>query len=265
VLLRWLTEHRRKHLLEQPFPDPWRAYLEVNVAAYSLLDAAEQQRLRDLAQVFIAEKHWEGCGGLVLDDEMKVTIAGSACLMILGRDHDLFAKVVSILVYPSGVYMRQPLPLHRVLTAPISADTPVWGLSMRGGPVVLAWDSVQKGARDPHDGRNLVFHELAHKIDETDGVSDGTPLFESPAERHRWAAAFTEAFAAHKARAERGEPSLLRDYAITNEAEYFAVATEVYFEQPNEMRDALPDVYAAMLAFYRVDFATRTGGPPFRS
>jgi hypothetical protein len=262
--MRWLTEHRRRHLLAQPFPDPWRAFLEVNVAAYALLDGPEQQRLRDLAQVFVAEKHWEGCGGLELSDEIRVTIAGSACLMILGRDHDLFAKVVSILVYPSGVYAQTPLGRWQP-TTPVSDEQAVWGLSMRGGPVILAWDAVQNGARDPRDGRNLVFHELAHKIDETDGVNDGTPLFETPAERLRWAAAFSAAFAAHKARVERGEASLLRDYAVKNEAEYFAVATEVFFEQPDEMRAALPEVFATMRDFYRVDFATRTAGPPFRS
>ena len=99
MVWRWLTERRRAHLLERPFPDEWREILERDVKAYALLAPDEQQHLRDLAQVFIAEKHWEGCGGLELDDRIRVTVAGSACLLILGRDHDLLAEVESILVY----------------------------------------------------------------------------------------------------------------------------------------------------------------------
>src|SRR5690242_4564757 len=98
----WLTERRRKRLLETPFPAAWIEILERNVAAYKLLDEPEQKHLRDLVQVFIAEKHWEGCGGLELDDEITVTIAGTGCQLLLGRSHDLFAEVESILVYPSA-------------------------------------------------------------------------------------------------------------------------------------------------------------------
>src|SRR5262249_49379135 len=103
----WLTERRRRHLLEKPFPEPWRGYLQQTVAAYRLLTTEQKQRLRDLAQVFVAEKHWEGGNGFTVTDEMRVTIAGTACLMILGRDHALFAAVVSIVIYPSAVVSRR--------------------------------------------------------------------------------------------------------------------------------------------------------------
>src|SRR5689334_1096295 len=107
-MFRWLTERRRRRLLETPFPDAWNGILERNVAAYKLLHDDEKQRLRDLVQVFIAEKHWEGAGGLELTDEIKVTIAGTGCQLLLGRDHDLFAAVDSIVVYPSTVFLPEP-------------------------------------------------------------------------------------------------------------------------------------------------------------
>jgi hypothetical protein len=251
-MFHWLTERRRQHLLEQPFPDAWRAYLEVNVPAYGHLDAAHQQRLRDLVAVFVAEKHWEGAGDFEMTDEVRVTIAGSACLMILGRDHDLFADVSSIVVYPDAVIAKRPQWATYSSTRPVADNLPVYGLALPGGAVVLTWDAIAKGARDPHDGRNLVIHELAHKIDFLDGSADGTPPLDR-AGRRAWAAAFTPAFNAHVARAERGEKSLIRDYATTNEAEYFACATEVFFEKPKQLREELPDVYAQLAAFFGLD------------
>lgn len=248
----WLTERRRKHLLETPFPPAWGDILTRNVAAYAGLADAERGRLRDLAQVFVAEKHWEGAGGLALDDEIRVTVAGTACLMLLGRGLDLFDRVVSIVVYPSAFVVpgRDTFYAER---QPRHSDVVV-GLANQIGTVVLAWDSSLGGARDARDGRNTVIHEFAHQIDLLDGHADGTPPLELPA-RRAWHDAFEHAFLAHKARAARGEPSPLRDYAITNEAEYFAVASEVFFEEPRKLRAELPEVYACMREFFGLDLA----------
>jgi Mlc titration factor MtfA (ptsG expression regulator) len=254
----WLTDRRRKRILATKFPQAWTHTLERNVAAYALLDATEQKRLRDLVQVFIAEKNWEGCGGLELDDEMRVTIAGTGCLMLLGRDHDLFKEVESILVYPSTVIATD---MGRSTFDPggrvVDEGKAVLGLAVHGGAVVLAWDTALQGARDARDGRNVVIHELAHKIDFIDGSADGTPEFETHAERKAWAASMAPAFLAQKQRAERGKKSLLDDYAITNEAEYFAVASEVFFEKPTSLAKQLPAVYKSLADFYKLDLAAR--------
>jgi Mlc titration factor MtfA (ptsG expression regulator) len=209
--------------------------------------------------VFVGEKHWEGCGGLELTDEMRVTIAGMACVMILGRDHDLFDGVDSILVYPTTVVRADP-PLY-VYERPgrvISTAQALLGEAHHRGPVVLAWDAVLEGTRDPHDGRNVVIHELAHKIDFLDGAGDGAPPLPDGAAARAWAAAMQAAYDAQRERAERGEPSLLRDYAITDPAEYFAVATEVFFERPHDLARELPDVYAQLAGFFRLDLAARS-------
>jgi Mlc titration factor MtfA (ptsG expression regulator) len=254
MIFRWLTERRRTRLLETPFPEDWREHLTRNVKAYALLDEEEQQRLRDLVQVFIAEKHWEGCGGLELDDEMRVTIAGSACLMILARDHDLMNEVESILVYPSGVLLpEQASGMFDGRARIVGGPTEVLGLAHHGGPVVLAWDSVLQGARNDRDGRNLVIHEMAHKIDFIDGDIDGTPPLETAAERRTWAEVCSEAYLARKS----GEETFLRAYAGTNEAEFFAVASEVFFEKPKQLRRELPELYEVLLGFYKLDLAAR--------
>lgn len=254
MIFRWLTERRRAHLLETPFPDAWRAILERNVKAYRMLDAEQQHRLRDLTQVFIAEKHWEGCGGLELDDEMRVTIAGSACLLILGRDHDLMRGVESILVYPSTVLLPdQPLGSFEGRPRIIGAPQEVLGVAHRGGPVVLAWDQVLAGARDDDDGQNVVIHEMAHKIDFLDGAADGTPPLDTAEERREWARICTEVFQAVR----EHKKTLLRGYAGTNEAEFFAVASEVFFEKPHQLQRDLPELYGILRAFYNLDLAAR--------
>ncbi len=255
-MFRWLTERRRARLLEMPFPGEWIAILERHVKAYALLEEPQQQRLRDLVQVFIAEKHWEGCGGLELTDTMRVTIAGSACLMILGRDHDLLREVEAILVYPSTVMLPQRRPGF-FDGRPVVDDGPtaVHGVAHGAGPVVLAWDAVLSGATNARDGRNLVIHEMAHKIDFLDGEADGAPPIDSAAARREWARVCSEAYAAHVA----GDEHVLRDYGTTNEAEFFAVASETFFEQPSRLARELPALYRVLRDFYGLDLAARAG------
>jgi Mlc titration factor MtfA (ptsG expression regulator) len=254
MIFRWLTERRRARLLESPFPPEWTEILERNVVAYALLDPEQQQHLRDLVHVFIAEKNWEGCGGLELTDEMRVTIAGSACLLILGRDHDLLREVESILVYPSSVMLPgQPQGFFDGRPVVQDGPTPVLGVAHGGGPVVLAWDSVRVGAHNAKDGRNLVIHEVAHKIDFLDGEADGTPPLDSSAARREWARVCSEAYLAHV----KGDEHVLRDYATTNEAEFFAVASEVFFERPKQLARELPELYAVLRGFYNLDLAAR--------
>ncbi|MFO0628884.1 MAG: M90 family metallopeptidase [Polyangiales bacterium] len=176
MLFNWLERRRRRTLLETPFPAAWEAIARRNVAHWALLDDGERSRLRDLMQVFIAEKHWEGCGGLEMTDEVRVTVAAEACLLLLGREHDLFDDVGSILVYPSTVFAaeRRAGVFERGALV-VDAPEALLGEAHKGGPVILAWDAVRRGARDPDDGRSVVIHEFAHKIDMVDGGVDGTP------------------------------------------------------------------------------------------
>lgn len=254
MIFHWLTERRRAHLLETEFPAAWTDILAENVHAYALLDAEEQQHLRNLVQVFIAEKTWEGCNGLELDDEMRVTIAGCSCLLMLGRDHDLMKEVESILVYPSTVVLPdQQAGFFDGRPRVMSEGREVLGVAHRGGPVVLAWDSVLQGAKNAADGNNVVIHEMAHKIDFLDGAADGTPPLPTVEERREWARICSEVYLAVKS----GEEHFLRAYAGTNEAEFFAVASEVFFEKPKRLHAEIPELYGLLRGFYNLDLAAR--------
>jgi Mlc titration factor MtfA (ptsG expression regulator) len=258
-MFEWWRERRRDKLLEQPFPATQVEVLERNVKHYQLLSAEEQKRLRDLVQVFVAEKSWEGCGGLTLTDEMKYTIAAQACLLVLALPHRLYENVESILVYPStvlrpaeplGVFVR---PRNPIEGGPIA----LFGEAHHGGPVVLAWDRVLRDGKHPHDGHNLVYHEFAHKLDMLDGEADGTPLLASREERERWHDVCERAFLALRARIERGKQSVIDEYGATDEAEFFAVVTEHFFDQPHELQASEPDLYELLREFYRQDPVAR--------
>ncbi|HLL22212.1 MAG TPA: M90 family metallopeptidase [Kofleriaceae bacterium] len=249
-----MTERRRKRLVDEPFPSTWDAILDEDVALVRRLDDEARQRLRDLVQVFVAEKHWEGCGGLELTEQIQVVVAAQACILLLGREHALYEDVESILIYPSAV-VAPPRdhsffdPGGGVVTEGGSA---LLGEAHLGGPVILAWDDVLQGARG--EGRkNVVFHELAHKIDMADGTIDGTPPLESAAGRRTWREVCSEVFVELVAKVEDGKRTFLGDYAATNEAEFFAVATEAFFMQPAKLEAAHAELFGVLLDFYRFD------------
>lgn len=259
MMFDWWRERKREQILAQPFPEEQRAVLRRNVGHYARLHADEQQRLRDLVQVFVAEKHWEGCGGLSLNDEMKFTIAAQACMLILELPHRLYENVESIFVYPSavlrpeqeqGVFVRSP---GLVASGPIA----LLGEAHVRGPVVLAWDRVLRDGRAARDGHNLVYHEFAHKLDMVDGSPDGTPPLVSREQRERWREVCERAFLELRRRTQRGERTFIDDYGSTNEAEFFAVVTEHFFDQPRALQKAQPELYDVLSAFYRQDPASR--------
>jgi hypothetical protein len=254
VLFSWLTRRRRAKLLATPFPAEWLGYLERNVPLYARLSERERAKLRDDLRVLVAEKHWEGCGGLVMTDEVKVTIAAHAALLLLGIRHDYFARVMSILVYPTG--FRSPEGWTRpdgVVDLTVGALGQAW----YDGPIVLAWDEVVAGAVDPTDGRNVVLHEFAHQLDYLDGLADGTPPLRHKGDYRKWQEVMTREFERLKAESESSTPKVLDSYGATNHAEFFAVATEAFFEKSREMYTRHPELYAVLSEYYGQDPATR--------
>jgi hypothetical protein len=258
-MFEWWHERRRDRILEQPFPDAHREVIERNVKHYAWLDPSLQQHLRDLVQVFIAEKNWEGCGGLELTDEMKVTIAAQACLLVLALPHRLYKGVDSILVYPSTVL--RPAAREGIFTrsSNVVASGPIalLGEAHVRGPVILAWDRVLRDGKQPRDGHNVVYHEVAHKLDMLDGDAAGTRPLATHEEVARWQLVCERVFLELRARAERGQRTFIDEYGATNEAELFAVATEHFFEQPRALKRAEPELYDVLGAFYRQDPAER--------
>jgi len=250
----WLTERRRARLLEQPFPPAWNGYIDENVALAHRLDDEQHQRLRELVQVFVAEKHWEGCGGLEMTEEIQVTVAAQACFLLLGREHALYEDVESILVYPTTMVAppRERGFFESGGQVVDEAGQAILGQAHLGGPIILAWDDVLAGGRGKGK-RNVVFHEFAHKIDMVDGTIDGTPPLDDRADRRTWRDVCSEVFLELRDRVDDGKRTFLDEYGATNEAEFFAVATEAYFMQPAKLEAAHAELFAVLLDFYRFD------------
>jgi Mlc titration factor MtfA (ptsG expression regulator) len=255
MIFPWLRSRRRRRILSQPFPAEWLHYLEENVVHYRFLSEGEKKKLRDDLRIVIAEKNWEGCGGLVMSDEIKVTIAAMACLLVIGMEHNYFDRVQSILVYPSA-YVAPDVP-ERGSGIVDEVGQVRLGEAWYRGPVVLAWDDVRAAGRIPHRGRNVVFHEFAHQLDMLDGVIDGTPPLEREEDVRRWHDVMTAEYDRLIRKAERGQTTLLDTYGATNEAEFFAVATECFFQRPTELAERHPRLYELLRDYFRQDPAKR--------
>lgn len=254
----WLRRRRRERILAEPFPEGWREILARNLGCFADLDDDEQAHLCQLVQVFVAEKHWEGLGGLEMTDEIKVTVAGQACVLILDLHHDLYRQVESILVYPSTVVAPPPpASFGAVLTAPPRAAMPILGQAFTRGPLILAWDAVRRGGADARDGHNVVFHEFAHKLDMLSGAADGVPPLADHETYARWVEVFQRHWDELHAQQERGRKTFLDAYAGESPAEFFAVATEQFFEQGATMKRKHPELYEVLKEFYRQDPASR--------
>jgi len=258
-MFHWIRDHHRTEVLKRSFPLEWEAIMRANVVHYEVLDDAERERLRETMKVFIDEKQWEGCGGLDLTDEIRVTIAAQACLLLLGLPHDYYRNVESILVYPStvGVPERQP-GVFEIITGPVQASVPILGQAFAQGPVILVWDAVLHGARHPEQGHNVVYHEFAHKLDMLDGTADGTPPLFDHDQLAEWVTVCSSEFLRLRHLTEKGNKTFLDAYGATNEAEFFAVATEEFFDRPRALHKHAPDLYRVLSSYYRQDPVERS-------
>jgi Mlc titration factor MtfA (ptsG expression regulator) len=220
------------------------------------LDAAERAHLGELIDRLLADKGWEAARGSTLTDENCTVIAGQAALVVLGLDLDVYRDVRAIIVHSTTVVSRAPRPGP---VAGVLTEEPIDLLGeahQQRGPVVLAWDAVLEDARHPGTGRNVVIHEFAHKLDMLDGLIDGTPPVRGREAYARWVAVCTAEYQQLRA---GGRDPLLRDYAAQDPGEFFAVAAEVFFDQPELMRDLKPDLYGVFVDYFRQDPAARRG------
>jgi len=272
---RWRS-WRRQAWARRPFPAAWRTILRRRVPLYRQLPADLQQQLRRRILVFLAEKPFLGCAGLEITDEMRVTIAAQACLLRLNGGEAMFPELRQILVYP-GAFL-----VDRVHAAPggVLRDERrvLAGESWSQGQVILSWQDVLDGARVVDDGHNVVLHEFAHQLDQETGSANGAPRLGSRAAHARWAQVMGSEFAALQARIRArevarsraqaewswfgtssdgpaaAEPAdLISDYGATNEAEFFAVVTEVFFEQAPALAGRHPALFELMRDYYQVD------------
>ena len=245
---------RRKRLSQKAFPEPWLKIIEKKVPFYKNLSDEDKRELQRHILIFMSEKHFESCNGLKITDQIKVTIAAQACILLLHRKTDYYPGLSSILVYPKAyvAHMTEHLPCG-VVTEGLDVRL---GESWHRGSVVLSWDDVKCGAADIHDGHNVVFHEFAHQLEDSGARGDSTPAFRNRSSYIAWARVLQKDFEKLRQDTVRHRRTFLNEYGATNPAEFFAVATEYFFEKPKELRRFHPELYQELKFFYQQDPAT---------
>ncbi len=247
----WFRERRRAQLRRREVPVAWREIVERNLPLYARLTEDDRQELFEHIQVFLDEKRFEGAGGLELNDEIRVTIAAHACVLLLHRATDYYPGLYSIIVYPSAyVASRRDQATPGVIDERIEARL---GESTPRGAVVLAWDAIQRTAHDLGPCRDVVFHEFAHQLDAQNGTIDGAPVLPSRAMYATWAQILGEEFERLREEAAHGHKTLLDAYGATSPAEFFAVTTECFFTRARALRDQHPQLYEELKQFYQQD------------
>lgn len=251
-----MLQSKRKEILALPFPEKWAAIIEQRCKFYEHLPLALQQRLQKHVQVFLAEKQFEACGDLEeVTDEMRLVVSAQACLLLIGlKRHDYYRELRSILVYPGAFHRGR----QRLFSLPDEEEgdgsAPVLlGESWSSGSVIIAWKSALKGALNEDDGENVVIHEFAHQLDQADGIADGAPILNSPAEYKDWARVLGKDYEKLVKATEAGKRKLIDAYGATNPAEFFAVATETFFEKPRRLRKKHGDLYDELKEYYGLD------------
>jgi Mlc titration factor MtfA (ptsG expression regulator) len=252
--MRFETRHhrQRRERLEAGFDPAWAELLATRNRTWSQLGPDERERLGQLTVLLLAELHWEAANGFELTEDIEVTIAADAAVLLLGLPDDSFRKVHTVLVHPTTVVLAGE---HSQVPGVVSDDPmPILGQADLHGPVLIVWDAVLAEARHPGSGHNVVFHEFAHRLDMLTGEADGTPPLGDPELSARWVQVCTEVY--DQVARGAGSP-VLRSYAGVNPAEFFAVATEAFFDAPTQLRHVHPELYGVLGEFYRQDPATR--------
>jgi MtfA peptidase len=252
MIFEFLKQQRRRRLRARQFPQEWLKLIQRHVVFFHKLTTGDRAELLGHIQVFLAEKRFEGCGGFEITDEVRVTIAAQACLLLLHRDTDYFPHLLTILVYPLTYMVQED---HRI-GEHVWEEGTVSRLGETGrrmGSLVLSWGAVKHGAADPSDGKNVVLHEFAHQLDYENHAADGVPGLATREQQSAWSEVMNSEFASLRAPDESGIPTLLDTYGATDPVEFFAVSVEAFFEQPRALRTRHPRLYAELRNYFQQD------------
>jgi MtfA peptidase len=247
----FFKNRRRQQLLSAASPTHFTEFIHKNVAVYPFLAAAEQQRLLEVAKIIAGERPFYGVGDFEVTDEVIVTIAAQAALLVLHGDGYYFDRVGAILVHGKEPRVRMVHPLGGVEL--VEEGVGISGQHLEQGEIRLAWDQVLAGGREPRDGFNVVLHEFAHHLDWLDGELDGVPPLTNRREHARWLKILDRETSQVRADLRAGRETLLSDHASDSPVELFAYATEAYFEQPTELCSQHPELFDCLLKFYLTD------------
>ena len=250
ILAPVLRRSRRQRLRASAPPAGLDTALEKHVPLYRAMPIELREQLLGHANVFLAEKEFISRGGQEITDEVRYIVAGTACVLLLNREPDYFPGFTSILIYPD-TYQGSSVRYDGLVE--VHERTSRAGESWHRGPIVLSWGDVIRGVSDPDDGFNVVLHEFAHKLDEQAGGTDGMPDLHEADHFDDWVEVLGREYDGLVKRVARGKNRVLDEYGLTNPPEFFAVATESFFEKPRSMKKRLPDLYEQLQRFYRVD------------
>jgi MtfA peptidase len=245
-----LAQQRRNRLKARIFPPLWNAIIENNLPIYLRLSPQERKQLQGAIQVFLAEKQFIGCRGLQVTEEMKVTIAAVACLLLLNQRSSYFQKLRSILVYPNAYLVSETTSTENyVIEERLVARL---GESWMNDQVILAWEQVKQDTFNWRDGHNVVLHEFSHQLDQEDGRTDGVPIFQHKSDYAIWADVMTQEYLRLCHDVQQGKKTVIDSYGVTNPAEFFAVVTETFFEKPQQLLRQHPALYQLLQGYYQI-------------
>ncbi|MGD8415326.1 MAG: zinc-dependent peptidase [Candidatus Latescibacterota bacterium] len=248
---------RRAEVRAQPFPDEWDVILRENFPIYLRLPDEDREELRGHINVFLEEKRFEGCGDLELTDEIRVTIAAQACLLLLHRETEYFPEMQSIFVYPTLFYTDVTEEDEFGIVSEYEEDRS--GEAWEYGPVVLSWEDALTGARGEEGGYNTVIHEFVHRLDLENGAPDGVPRLETKEQYQLWERTMSEAFEKFERKLDTGRATILDEYGAEGPDEFFAVAAEHFFQTPLELRREYPRLYGVLKDYFKQDPASWPG------
>jgi len=244
-------EYQRNKVRSTPFQKQWRKIIQQRMPYFRQMPADLQLQLKQHIQVFVAEKEFIGCNGIKITDEIKITIAAQACLLLLNRKTDYYPKLKTILVYPRAFLKEQSQRGADGVefTKKVALSGESWGF----GKIVLSWEDSLHGAELPNDGHNVVIHEFAHQLDQENGNANGAPILGRGQNYQCWSAIFSQQFEILRKQAAAGIPSIFDYYGATEPAEFFAVVSEVFFERSKQFHQEHPALYKQLTNYYKVD------------
>ncbi len=246
----WL-QWQRDRLMAKPFPKQWLHIIESNLAIYGDLDVTQQKQLQGYVQVFLKEKQFIGCLGLLVTEEMRVIIAAIACLLLFGDRKTYFPNLRSILIYPHAYIVKEMVMSDRYIVE--ERRVARLGESWTQDQLILSWEQIQQDLGNWQDGHNVILHEFAHQLDQEDGRAEGVPILPRTLDYALWAKVMTADYLQLCDQVEHQQKTILDRYGATNPAEFFAVATETFFEKPQQLHQQHSELYELLQRYYRLD------------